>query len=46
MKNLIATTALVLAIASPAFAQSKLSDAERADFRAEVRAYIWKTPRS
>lgn len=44
MKHLIATTALALALAAPAFAQSKLSDAERTDFRAEVRAYLMENP--
>ena len=44
MKKLIATTALALALVTPAFAQSKLSDAERADFRAEVRAYLMENP--
>lgn len=49
MKKPIATTALVLALAGfglsgVAFAQSKLSDADRADFRAEVRAYLLENP--
>ncbi|WP_050527326.1 DsbA family protein [Pseudorhodobacter aquimaris] len=44
MNKLLATTALALALAPPAFAQSKLSDAERADFRAEVRAYLLEEP--
>lgn len=44
MKKLIATTALALALASPALAQSKLTDAERSDFRAEVRAYLMENP--
>lgn len=44
MKKLIATTALALALVTPAFAQSKLSDSERADFRAEVRAYLMENP--
>lgn len=44
MKHLIATTALAMALAAPAFAQSKLSDAERTDFRAEVRAYLMENP--
>ncbi len=44
MKKLIATTAMMLALGGTAFAQSKLSDAERADFRAEVRAYLMENP--
>jgi protein-disulfide isomerase len=44
MKKLIATTALALALATPLFAQSKMTDAERTDFRAEVRAYLLENP--
>ena len=44
MKKLITTTALVLALATPVFAQSKMTDAERVDFRAEVRAYLMENP--
>jgi protein-disulfide isomerase len=44
MKKLIATTAIALSLVTPAFAQSKLSDSERADFRAEVRAYLMENP--
>jgi protein-disulfide isomerase len=44
MKKLIAATAIVMALASSTFAQSKLSDAERTDFRAEVRAYLMENP--
>ncbi|MGO4910097.1 DsbA family protein [Pseudorhodobacter sp. W20_MBD10_FR17] len=44
MKKLIATTALALALASPVLAQSTMSDAERTDFRAEVRAYLMENP--
>ncbi|WP_050523814.1 DsbA family protein [Pseudorhodobacter wandonensis] len=44
MKKLIATTALALALASPVLAQSKMTDAERTDFRAEVRAYLMENP--
>ncbi|RUS59112.1 DsbA family protein [Pseudorhodobacter sp. E13] len=48
MKKLIATTAVAMALAAgvsgAAFAQSKLSEAERADFRAEVRAYLMENP--
>jgi protein-disulfide isomerase len=44
MKKLIATTALALALASPVLAQSTMTDAERTDFRAEVRAYLMENP--
>ena len=44
MKKLITTTAIVLALATPVFAQSKMTDAERADFGAEVRAYLMENP--
>jgi protein-disulfide isomerase len=44
MKKLIATTALALALATPVFAQSSMTDAERTDFRAEVRAYLMENP--
>ena len=44
MKKLMTTTALVLALATPVFAQSKMTDAERVDFRAEVRAYLMENP--
>jgi protein-disulfide isomerase len=44
MKKLITTTLLALALGSPINAQSKLNDAERADFRAEVRAYLMENP--
>lgn len=44
MRKLIATTAIALALVTPALAQSTLSDAERADFRAEVRAYLMENP--
>lgn len=48
MKKLIATTAVAMALAAgvsgAAFAQSKLSEVERADFRAEVRAYLMENP--
>jgi len=44
MNKLIATIALTLALATPLFAQSKLTDAERTDFRAEVRAYLMENP--
>jgi len=44
MKKLIATTALALTLATPSFAQSTMTDAERTDFRAEVRAYLMENP--
>ena len=46
MKQLIATTALLGLLAPGAFAQDlqELSDAERAQFRAEVRAYLLENP--
>jgi protein-disulfide isomerase len=44
MKKLIATTALALALATPVFAQSSMTDVERTDFRAEVRAYLMENP--
>lgn len=44
MKKLITTTLLVFALCGPVHAQSKLSDTERADFRAEVRAYLMENP--
>ena len=46
MKYLIATTALALSLALPAQAMdlTELSDAERAQFRAEVRAYLLSNP--
>lgn len=39
-----APLALVLTLATPAFAQQAMTDAERADFRAEVRAYLLENP--
>ena len=36
--------ALMLAIAGPLHAQEAMTDAERADFRAEVRAYLLENP--
>jgi len=46
MKYLIATTALALSLALPAQAMdlTELTDAERAQFRAEVRAYLLSNP--
>ena len=44
MKKLIATTALALTLATPSFAQSTMTDPERTDFRAEVRAYLMENP--
>ena len=44
MNKLIATTALALTLAAPAFAQSAMTDTERSDFRAEVRAYLMDNP--
>jgi protein-disulfide isomerase len=48
MRKLFATTALAFALAPAlapaAFAQTALSDSERADFRAEVRAYLMENP--
>jgi protein-disulfide isomerase len=44
MKHLIATTALALALATPALAQSTMTDAARTDFRTEVRAYLMENP--
>ena len=44
MKKLIATVTLALTLSSPLAAQSTMTDAERAYFRAEVRAYLLENP--
>jgi protein-disulfide isomerase len=46
MKRLIATAALLSTLATAAFAQGieEMTDEERAQFRAEVRAYLFENP--
>jgi protein-disulfide isomerase len=44
MNKLLVTTALALTLASPLSAQSAMTEAERAAFRSEVRAYLLENP--